>query len=104
MDGLSALGLASNVIQFISFASDLISKSTEIHGSTSGCTSEVLTLHTVYGHLSELSSDLRSCSQTTITGWSKQLATNVSAIMELSRSCKTDCDKLLEIVRKLKPE
>ncbi len=89
------VGLAGNIAQFVSFASTLIPKSIEVHGST-GCTSEVLNLDTVYGELSELSFGLQSCSEHGLTVPS-QLARHVTAIKELSLSCKTDCDKLLEI-------
>lgn len=102
MDPLTALGLAANVAQFVSFASELISKSEEIYASAKGCTSKVLTLETVYLQLRDFSSSLELSSQKdpkllAVQGTSK----HVFAINDLSRSCKEDCDRLLEVLCKL---
>lgn len=105
MDPLTALGLAASVSQFVSFASELISKSNEIYTSAKGCTGKVLTLQTVYAQLRDLSESLESSSQndprlTAVEGTS-EFVKHVFAINDLSRSCKKDCDTLLEVVRKL---
>jgi hypothetical protein len=106
MDPLTALGLAANVAQFVSFASELISKSEEIYASAKGCTSKVLTLETVYLQLRDLSSSLELSSQkdpklVAVQGTS-DFTKHVFAINDLSRSCKEDCDRLLEVLRKLR--
>ena len=105
MDPLTALGLSANVAQFLSFASELISKSKEIYTSTKGCTDNVLTLETVYTQLRDLSSTLESSSQKdsmleALEGTS-DFVKHVFAINDLSQSCKTDCDRLLEIFHKV---
>jgi len=105
MDPLTAFGLSASVVQFVSFASDLISKSKEIHSSAKGCSAKVLTLETVYTQLRDLSTSLESSSQkdprlAAVEGTSV-LAKHVFAINDLSRSCKIDCDRLLEVLRKL---
>ncbi|KAF5538132.1 nacht nucleoside triphosphatase [Fusarium napiforme] len=102
MELLAALGLASNVVQFVSFASDLISSSIEIHGSISGCSERVLALDTLYGQLGDLSAALKTCSDSSLNFSSRELAKSVSAIKNMSHSCKEDCDRLLEIVQQLK--
>jgi hypothetical protein len=105
MDPLTALGLSASVAQFVSFASELISKSNEIYNSTKGCTGKVLTLETVYAQLRDLSSSLESSSQKdarleAVEGTS-DFVKHVFAINDLSWSCKKDCDRLLEVLRKL---
>ncbi|KAI0848078.1 hypothetical protein F5Y00DRAFT_270500 [Daldinia vernicosa] len=63
MDPLTAFGLSASIVQFIGFASDLISKSKEIYSSSKGYTGEVETLDTVYGQLRNLSSSLETSFQ-----------------------------------------
>ena len=58
MDPLSAVGVAGTIVQFVTFASTLISKSTEIYNSASGSSTEVLDLHHVSQHLQQLSNKL----------------------------------------------
>ncbi|KAH7073225.1 hypothetical protein FB567DRAFT_633084 [Paraphoma chrysanthemicola] len=47
MESLAAIGLAGNIIQFISFSSVLISKSRDIHQSASGVSSDIVDLRLV---------------------------------------------------------
>jgi hypothetical protein len=105
MDPLTALGLSANVAQFVSFASELISKSKEIYSSAKGCTRKVLTLETVYSQLRDLSSSLELSSRkdpklAAVEGTSK-FVKHVFAINNLSQLCKNDCDRLMEALRKL---
>lgn len=105
MDPLTAFGLAAGVVQFVSFASHLITKTKEIHVSASGRADDVATLETTYTRLHELSQCLETCSRPdpTLTGFvgNSQDAKNILAIKDLSRSCESDCQKLLKIVEKL---
>lgn len=59
MDPLTAFGLASNVVSFVSFASDLIKTSFEVYSSASGSGENVLSLDNVYSNLSSLSTKLQ---------------------------------------------
>ena len=106
MDPLTAFGLSANVVQLISFAFGLISKSREIYSSAKGCADQVETLDTVYGQLRHLSSSLEISSQRDAkleaVGEVGEFVQHVFAINDLSSACKADCDRLLEIVRKLK--
>lgn len=105
MDPLTALGLSASVAQFVSFASELMSKSKEIYTSTKGGTDSVLTLETVYNQLRDLSSSLESSSQKDLkfeaVRETSDFVKHVFAINDLSRSCKNDCDRLLEVLRRL---
>jgi hypothetical protein len=47
MEGLAAIGLASNIVQFISFSYTLVSKARHIHQSTSGLSDEGVDICTV---------------------------------------------------------
>lgn len=106
MDPLTALGLAAGVVQFVSFASHLITKTKAVHDSSSGQTDEAATLETTYTRLHELSRNLEACSRRDptleIVEGNTDYVKNVLAIKDLSRSCDGDCQKLLKIVDKLK--
>ncbi|KUJ12838.1 uncharacterized protein LY89DRAFT_699451 [Mollisia scopiformis] len=58
MDPLTALGLASNIIQLIQFTSDLVSKGREIYNSADGSLVENLELETIAQSLQNLSIDI----------------------------------------------
>ena len=100
---LTALGLAANVAQFVNFASEVVSESKEIYTSTKGGTAKILTLETVYSQLRGLSSSLESSSQKDaklkVVEGASEFKKHVFAINDLSRSCKGDCDRLLEVFR-----
>ncbi|TRX88400.1 hypothetical protein FHL15_010713 [Xylaria flabelliformis] len=106
MDPLTALGLAAGVVQFVSFASHLISRTKEIHGSASGQAKETLTLEKTYTTLQDLSLRLETSSKRNpkleIVEKKTDFIKHVFAINDLSRTCESDCRRLLEIVSKLK--
>jgi hypothetical protein len=103
MDPISVLSLASNVVQFVTFAKDLISDSIEIYRSTSGTTTDILNLDAIYGHLSGFSEALQSCfERESKFGAPEDIAGTVKAVKKLSISCKADCERLLDITSKLK--
>ncbi|KAH6113873.1 hypothetical protein HBI69_130890 [Parastagonospora nodorum] len=58
LEGLAAIGLAGNIIQFVSFSSTLISQSREIYQSASGVSAELLDLNTVSRDLKTLNNDI----------------------------------------------
>lgn len=95
-DPLTALGLASNIIQLISFASDLVSKGREIYKSANGTLVENLELETITTSLQELSSHLVPPS---IPG--KRSFTEVQ-LEELCHGCKDVSRQLLCVIQGLK--
>ena len=105
MDPLTALGLSANVAQFISYTFSLVSKSQEIYSSAQRCTSKVLTLEAVCAQLRDFSTSLELSSQRNpkleAVQEESRFKNHVYAINDLSRLCKIDCDRLLEVVRKL---
>ncbi|RYP12088.1 hypothetical protein DL767_011483 [Monosporascus sp. MG133] len=60
MEPLAAVGLASNVVQFVQFLSSLIHTAVEIHRSSSGITQDILTLDDLYEQLTDFNAKLES--------------------------------------------
>ena len=58
MEALVAVGLASNVLQFVSFGADLLSETRQIHSSVSGTTREFEDIEGVCRHVEELCAGL----------------------------------------------
>ncbi|KAK5654647.1 hypothetical protein OQA88_6968 [Cercophora sp. LCS_1] len=102
MDPLTAVGLAGSVVQFISFAIQLISKTKEVHASAKGQTEHVATIESIYGQLMDFSVKLEMSSKRELVETSSEAVKHVIAINDLSRSCEADCRRLLDIVRKLR--
>ncbi|EHK42170.1 hypothetical protein TRIATDRAFT_146839, partial [Trichoderma atroviride IMI 206040] len=95
-DPLSALGLASNIVQFISFGSTLLSKGLEIHKSADGALVKYSELEAITMNLEELSRGLgRRYEPTTQT--SQQL-------QNLCQGCRTVITELLEALQNLKAD
>ncbi|KAJ5360510.1 hypothetical protein N7517_009701 [Penicillium concentricum] len=105
MDPLTALGLASNVVQFVQFASNLVKIAVEVRRSSSGCTDDILTLDTLYGQLNDFNSELlsgRDNASSYLNGPGSKSNKNSTSLRTLSLLCQSDCEKLLLVVRKLK--
>jgi hypothetical protein len=125
MDPISALGLASNVLQFVHFASGLLNSAQKIYVSASGTSSDCQHLEHVYSRLSQLSVAIRKANSTNksnalcmseLPGGDDVLAAQWSAIRDLdtrqssqweglhslARRCDADCQELLSFVAKLK--
>jgi hypothetical protein len=97
MDPLTALGLASNIIQLISFTSDLVSKSREIYKSADGALVEHLELETIAKSLKDLSTDLPDelKRQKSLTNLEKQLR-------DLCEKCNEVSIELIEATNRLR--
>jgi hypothetical protein len=100
MDPLSALRDAASVVQFIDFASTLVSSTYKIYKSTTGDTKEKLDLKVVTSSLKSLSNDLRlSLDQDTSEG--KELSKVDTEITTLCVSCSDVADELILALEKL---
>jgi hypothetical protein len=96
MDPITALGLAANIIDFISFSWGIINGTAEIYRSANGALTENDRIGTVIGDLNRITEDL-------IKGKSIQGQTTAErAIKELAEDCKDDSDALLKLLEKLK--
>jgi hypothetical protein len=107
MDPLTALGLASNIVQFVQFALGLVQTAVEVRGSSAGCTAHVLTLETLYGQLNDFNVELTSShdnanSYLNRQGSESESVKYVTSFRTLSLLCKSDCARLLRVVDKLK--
>ncbi|CZR56317.1 uncharacterized protein PAC_06205 [Phialocephala subalpina] len=101
LDPLTALGLASNIIQLVQFTSDLVSKSREYYDSADGALVEQLELEAITKNLQKLSKDLVVPDLT--SGGSKVTKTE-QQLSELCKGCRDVSKELLIIIQGLKSE
>ncbi|KAF2728839.1 hypothetical protein EJ04DRAFT_556507 [Polyplosphaeria fusca] len=104
MDPLTAVGLASNVVQFVSFAGDLISKGKEIARSADGALVENLEIEAVTQSLHELSKSLiipNVGPQKRFGGTQKPTQADRN-LQELSEKARDVAEELLGALRRLK--
>jgi hypothetical protein len=88
---LAAIGLAGNIIQFISFSSALVSKSREIHKAASGLSTELVDLNLVSADIQQFSAKLLANAQS-----SPQLC-------DIALSCKavaTELEQAISAIQK----
>ncbi|OAA66663.1 NACHT nucleoside triphosphatase [Niveomyces insectorum RCEF 264] len=120
MDPLTALGLASNIVQFVDFALKLYSASAEIVGSARGATTHNHELDTVYTRLQTFTSELKLAADgepsTPADGHStagalenapgnahtKAIQPHVTAIEQIAAECRVVCGQLLDVVNGLR--
>ena len=100
MEPLTALSLAGNLVQFVQFASGLLSSTREIYRSANGASDKCEHLDSICGKLSTFSDQLRD--------WKSQQSENADRFnmyedLENSASfCEKDCQTLLGLVERLK--
>lgn len=104
MDPFTAIGLASNVFSFVSFASGLIRGTIEIHSSAVGCSVNVSQLDEIYEQLQSLFNALESCAKHDIVKLDDYdpVVEKLQAIIRLSQICKSDGQELLRIIKRLR--
>lgn len=114
MEPLTALGLASNVVQFVHFASSLISSGSEIAQSAEGATRETLELEQVFDSLHTFNSDFCRLSNaptsnardfTTGDGApveALEMRRSIESLRNLAIECNVLCEELLEMLRKIR--
>ena len=88
-EGLAAIGLAGNIIQFISFSFVLVSKTKELHQSVSGTLNENVDLEII-------SQDIRTLSKRITAS-----ACSTRRLSEIAHRCDTIAKELLDAVTKL---
>lgn len=102
MDPLSAFSLAASVVQFVAFTGGLLKKSVEIHDSASGLPG-ALDIHDTYQKLTSLSTSLRGSAYDAST-IDLEIRQDTESVKELASICKSDCEKLLSVLNKIKIE
>lgn len=96
MEALTALGLASNIVQFIDFSSKIIKGAKEIHDSTTGTSPRTEGLEDVVNEMQSLS--LRLDPPT--TGHPDE---DERAFRRLAAECRILCTQLLDLIGSVKP-
>jgi len=95
MDPLSALSLASAVIQFINFASKLFIQGAQLYRSSEGALLDNIELSSISGDLRRISIGLRPSQST------EHLVEDELALWDLSISCQKLADKILYTIEDL---
>jgi hypothetical protein len=99
LDPLTALGLASNIVQLIQFTSDLVAKGRDIYQSPDGALVENLELEAITKSLQELSLELA------LPGGALLHLTKVERqLQQLCGGCRKVTDDLLVVIQKLKTQ
>lgn len=98
MDPLTALGLASNIVQFVDFTSKLVSSTRELYVSSSGAKGENLELESIAQSIQELAGRVRpsNIEQRVI------LANQDNSLFDLSDQCIAVSNELLSVLESLK--
>jgi hypothetical protein len=96
LDPLSALGLASNVLQFIDFTSKLFSLTSEVYHSANGASKETEELEVITKHLQSLCEGVWQPLKDPTERYPQD-----NALRELSRKCFEAGDELLQALGSL---
>jgi len=99
MDPLSALGLASNVVQFVQFAVSLVNGTREIHSSAVGASDSSQRLDGIYTTLSKFGKALGARSR---RGTEEKPSVHAQALEDMAAGCQQDCNALLELVHRFR--
>ncbi|ERS98115.1 hypothetical protein HMPREF1624_04895 [Sporothrix schenckii ATCC 58251] len=117
LDPLTALGLATNIVQFVDFGLKLFSTSIEIAQSAKGATSLNLELEHAYTTLCNFASDLQftddgtsdrpqsnggAAVDTLGKAHAKAIRPHIAAIEGIAADCQDVCHQLLRVVRGLR--
>lgn len=111
MDPLTAFGLASNVLSFVSFASKLIETSVEVYRSGSNHPGAALCMEQVYSDLKDLNNRLILTCEHRINDEDvvpngplvveDEVKISAVAVKRLAATCRRDCDELLRVTNRL---
>jgi hypothetical protein len=96
MDPFTALGLASNIVQFIDFSAKLIDQACAIHSSLTGATAEDEQLEFVISEMQNLSVQLTSSKP------SYQQSEDEKAVVRLATQCGILSDAILQLLKRIK--
>lgn len=97
MDPLTAIGLASSIVQFIDYSTKLIHGAKEIYGSATGATEENQRLENVTAEMQTLSLKL-------LPRQDAQQTEDERALSRLAAECKILSDQILVLLKSIKPK
>ena len=100
MDPLTALGLASNIVQFVDYSSKLISTTRKIYNSASGAKEEYIELELLARNIRELAERAKSGPRTAsyVNGAVKE----TDVLLDLSNQCIEVSSQLLSVLESVK--
>ncbi|KAF2498230.1 hypothetical protein BU16DRAFT_480997, partial [Lophium mytilinum] len=98
MEPLSALSLATSVVQFVDFSSKFICGSMEIYNSKGGQTDKLNDLEEVTKSLAEIASELEESDSSDLSSSSK----NANEIVKIATECRGAATQLCNVLSKLK--
>lgn len=98
MDPLTAIGLVSNILQFLDFSAKLISGAQEIYASPSGETKANKSLEAIVSEMKTFSSHLLPLDSSQLSG------DDGKALRRLAAECNILSDQILEHLEKIKPK
>lgn len=98
LDPFSALGLASNVVQFVDFGRKLVSGAVELYQATDGTSTANAELELIIQDLGEISAGLEPGSLHQASGFTK----DELKLQELAVSCKQLANEFLSLLESLK--
>jgi hypothetical protein len=93
LDPFSALGLAGNIVQFVDFASKLVSKSVKLYRSSSGESTEYT--------LEQVIKDFHNLSDGLVIQYSSSGPEADKGIVNLARACKSEAEKLSAVLARV---
>lgn len=91
LEALAAVGLAGNIVQFVTFCSDLLGTAKEIRHSYSGLASENVELQTIARHLQGLTEQLQEQAH----------GLHDPSVVDLVEPCKQVSEELLSAIQAL---
>ena len=97
LDPLTAIGLASAIVQFVDFSTKIFHGAQEVYESASGATEENRSLEVVVSDMKRLSSKLKA------TGRAQQ-SDDEKALCSLAEECHGLSTDLFELLQKAKPK
>ena|SRR5277367_356425 len=98
MDPLTAIGLASSIVQFVDFGTKLIGGAREIYRSTTGTTAQNATLEVVITEVRAWCSRLNSPDPSSVYSEEEK------AICSLAAECQKLSGEILELIQKTRPK
>jgi hypothetical protein len=99
MDSLTALGLASNIVQFVDFTSKLLTATRRLYVSQSGANPEYLELENLAQNIKELAEGAKPRNHFPNT---RNMMTQDKTLLELGNQCIIVSDQLLSVFESLK--
>ncbi|KAE9378243.1 hypothetical protein N431DRAFT_452364 [Stipitochalara longipes BDJ] len=101
MDPITALSVASSIVQLVDFTQDLFRSSYEIYKSTSGRSEANVDLQSITASLKTLTTDLTQSVERATSDTGKEPSKNDKELLELSKSCSGVAAKLIAALDQL---